>query len=393
MVVVYGLINFASLVVFWLLNTLYIPLLPGVILNEEIFRLLCPVVCFFSQPPMETPYVSPHTYNLIQISDGWIYLGMVAAVGVVFGVAALLLYRRRHLETAGDFIAVNWLKPVFLVSYTLLITAGIHFMYQLFLGHENMAFVLLGVAVGYFTGQMFLMRTTKVFKKKPLIGFAVFTLALLVSIGITVLDPVGLTRWVPDSSDVQSVCLEQDGMSGTFTDSDKLEQIEAFHSAVIPGYQGIDAEAVHRIRLIYTMKNGRNVQREYWVDERSEEGELLRPIISSPEYVLRGFEKNWQNIGLGFRIGYYCEGNDELVPRKLYPELMECLIKDCEAGNLPQRWWEWNDVTTVFEIHIENNSTSYGDWYFNLSITEKAEHTYKWLKQQEFYREYYLKNR
>ena len=392
MVVVYGLINFGSLVVFWLLDTLYIPLLPGVILNEEIFQVLCPVVNFFLEPPMGTEYVSPDMYLLTQSIDGWIHLAIVAAVGVVFGALALVLYRRRNLETAGDFIAVNWLKPVFLVSYTFVMMALFQLVSQMFLDQGELIFMLLGVAVGYFTGQMFLMRTTKVFKKKPLIGFVVFTLAVLVSLGITALDPLGISRWVPDNTDVKSVYLEQNGLSGTFTDADKLEQIEAFHSAVIPGYRGIEDGGEHRIYLSYTLKNGMNVQREYWVDERSEEGEILRPVISSPEFVLQGFEKDWKSMGYGFIMRYYCGGTEEYIPWELYPELMECLIKDCEAGNLPQRWWAWNDSDIVFEMHMETQYSSYSYRYCNIEVTEKAEHTYKWLKQQEFYREY-LKNR
>jgi ABC-2 type transport system permease protein len=393
MVVVYGLINFASLVAFWLLGTLYIPLLPGVILRDEIFQMLCPVVNFFVEPPMDAEFTSPDVYILTHIDDGWIYLAIVAAVGVVFGVLALVLYRRRNLETAGDFIAVNWLKPVFLVSYTFVVTAFFQLLADLFLNEGGDVFLLLGIAVGYFTAQMFLMRTTKVFKKKPLIGFAVFTLAVLLSLGITVLDPLGISRWVPDSTDVESVYLEQYGTSGTFTDADKLEQIEAFHSAVIPGYRGVKDGDDIRIGLSYTLKNGRSVRREYWVDDHSEAGERLRPVISSPEFVLQGLEKDWKSMGYGFRIGYYSAGNDELVPRELYAEFMECLIKDCEAGNLPQHWWDWNDSDIVFEMHMETQYTSYGYRYCNIEVTEKAVHTYNWLKQQEFYREYYLKNR
>lgn len=391
MVVVYGLINFGSLVVFWLLDTLYVPLLPGVILRDEIFQMLCPVVNFFAQPAMHVEYGDTEHFPIL-LSDGWIYLAIVAAVGVVFGALALVLYRRRNLETAGDFIAVNWLKPVFLVSYTFVMTALFQLVSQMFLNQGELIFMLLGVAVGYFTGQMFLMRTTKVFKKKPLIGFAVFTLAVLLSIGITVLDPLGIGRWVPDSTDVESVYLEQYGTFGTFTDADKLEQIEAFHSAVIHDYRGVEDGDDIRIGLSYTLKNGRNVQREYWVDDHSEAGELLRPVISSPEFVLQGFEKDWKSMGYGFRIGYYSAGNDELIPRELYAEFMECLIKDCEAGNLPQRWWEWNDADIVFEMHMETQYSSYSYRYCNIEVTEKAEHTYNWLKQQEFYREY-LKNR
>lgn len=382
MAVIYGLINFGALLIYWLLDTMYVPLLPGVVMDAEVFHYFCPTVGFFSQPAMEVDYGINEHFPVL-ISDGWIYLAITAAVGVVCGVLALVLYRKRHLETAGDFVAVKWLKPVFLISYTFAMAAFFQMIYEMFIGDQGWAFMLLGIAVGYFTGQMFLMRTTKVFKKKPLIGFAVFVLAVVVSLGITVIDPLGITRWVPDSEDVASVVLEQNGYNAELTDPDLLKKIEAFHNAVAPGYQGAETLEGHRIGLTYKLKNGRTARREYWVSEHSEEGQILRPVISSPEFVLGEF-LNWKDMGVGFSIIYYTD-DEYWVGRSLYPELMDCLIKDCQEGNLPQRWWDWNDITTEMELNLRCGAEQYGYQYLNLTITDQAVHTVEWLRQQKFY--------
>ncbi len=384
MVVVYGLLHFGALLVYWLLETLYVPLLPGVVMDAEAFRYFCPTVGFFSQPPMDAEYFNYQDgFALTQSIDGWSYLAITAAVGVVCGVLALMLYRKRHLETAGDFVAVKWLKPVFLISYTFAVAAFFQMTYELFIGDEGWVFMLLGIAVGYFTAQMFLMRTVKVFRKKSLIGFAAFTLAVVVSLGLTVLDPVGFTRWVPDSEDVQSVWLEQNGYNAELTDPNLLERIEEFHNAVAPGYLGAETLDGHRIGLTYKLKNGKTVRREYWVSEHSEEGEILQPVISSPEFVLGEF-LCWKDMGGGFSIIYYTD-DEHWVSRSLYPELMECLIKDCQEGNLPQRWWDWNDITTEMELNLRCGAEQYGYQYLNLTITDQAVHTVEWLRQQKFY--------
>jgi ABC-2 type transport system permease protein len=47
------------------------------------------------------------------VYTGWGWLAAYAAASVLFLLLALALYRRRRLETAGDFIAVKALSPVF----------------------------------------------------------------------------------------------------------------------------------------------------------------------------------------------------------------------------------------------------------------------------------------
>lgn len=79
---------------------------------------------------MDQPYVimeriygqkGMHSYVMrtdFYLTSRWSYLWICAGVGVLLLTAALLLYRRRKLETAGDFIAVKPLEPVFLVMYS-----------------------------------------------------------------------------------------------------------------------------------------------------------------------------------------------------------------------------------------------------------------------------------
>jgi hypothetical protein len=313
-----------------------------------------------------------------------LWQGVSVRFGLTYGVASLLV---AAAMVAFCLVYDRSQIHVGTILYQIVYTFAIDFFRTRVYYTEsvvlNFGIMLLGIAVGYFTAQMFLMRSVKVFYKKSLIGFAAFTLAVVVSLGLTILDPVGLTRWVPDSEDVQSVWLEQSHRNAELTDPQLLENIEKFHRAVVGNYRGPENVGDERIRLTYNLKNGRTVHREYWIDNHSEEGEILCPVLSCPELVLREF-LSWEDMGRGFTVIYYTD-DEHTVSRSHYPELMECIIKDCQEGNLPQYWWDWNDVDTVMELTLSHDFGLYSYQFCHLTITDRAVHTANWLRQQEFY--------
>ena len=66
---------------------------------------------------------------------------------------------------------------------------------DLFFGSGTLStlFLVMGILVGYFTAQMLLGRTVKVFRLRNLAGCAVILCALSLSVWITRLDPLGIT--------------------------------------------------------------------------------------------------------------------------------------------------------------------------------------------------------
>ena len=122
MVAVYTILNFASMIVLWFCTTIYEPMLYGVEIPKEGFNLLCPVVQLCS----EEEYLQ---WSLRSVGGGyqtdfdglganWGYMAVIAGVGLVLLAVSLVMYRRRKLESAGDFIAVKPLGPVFAVVFT-----------------------------------------------------------------------------------------------------------------------------------------------------------------------------------------------------------------------------------------------------------------------------------
>lgn len=188
MIMVYGLINLLTPLLYWFIDTVFQPGLPGVIISEEPFVLFSPIVQLmqngdYSRLSWATPGI-PMNFEectFTGLGEDWPYLGIVALAGVGALVAALLLYRRRNLESAGDFIAVRWLSPVFLALYTL----GFGAFFSAFGNLFGMVFDLLlviGLFIGFFTGKMLLERTTKVFRKKNFLHAGIYAAVLLAAV-------------------------------------------------------------------------------------------------------------------------------------------------------------------------------------------------------------------
>jgi len=193
MLLMYGLINGLSLLVLAMLECLYLPMLHGIVLNTEPFLHWCPLVwqCSFEYLDLDKM-----TYA-VTLGTGWGYLCLCALVGLVFMGLGLLVYRKRNLECAGDFLAVRWLRPVFLVLYCLCAGMAGYLFFSLFVGEETLFFLVIGLILGWFTGKMLLERNLRVFGKKSWLCCGALVLVLMLSLGLTKLDFLGLTRWLP----------------------------------------------------------------------------------------------------------------------------------------------------------------------------------------------------
>ena len=68
---------------------------------------------------------------------------------------------------------------------------------------------------------------------------------------------------------------------------------------------------------------------------------------------------------------------------------MECLILDCQEGNLPQDWWNWNDVKDSVELRLIIDINDYRYDYTYLEVTDRATHTVQWLKDHGYWHSIY----
>ena len=240
---------------------------------EEIAYFFTPVVPFAQ---MDCDILTENGV-LVQRVDGWQAAVIYPVVAAVLTACALLLYRRRHMESAGDIVAVAALRPLF--KYGVAVCAGFAFgllvTAMLGLGEVGMmvAIILWGIA-GYFVAQMLLDKSVRVLKKWK--GAAAVTAGFLVLFAVIAFDLTGFETRIPAADEVASV--EIMGLPGGVYDSANWVDEEVTDPAVVQKIINLHAAAVeHRdnyytddtewwdFEVVYHLKNGGSFAREYYV--------------------------------------------------------------------------------------------------------------------------------
>lgn len=352
MIAIYAMVNFFSVLVFWVADTIYEPLLPGVVFSEAWYQRFSPLVTMagsmYYDIDITWSEISTKVVFNGYIPESWYYLFVCAGAGVVFTALSWLLYRSRHLETAGDFISFRPMRMVFLIVYTIT-AATLLYAFGDFLGrYTDYGFLVVGILIGFFTGWMLLERTLKIFTKKVLAGFAAFAILFAASLGITAWDPMQIVSYVPDTEKVANVCLYQ--LSDTFiygsgdltggwyiTDPAEIAEVQALHRQMLEVPEDPNGEILN-MELRYQLNNGSYVYRSYDVPAESPVAEDLRLFLSDPRAVFA--TADWQQVKDNLlQINIYFYGGDkllEITDRDRMEAFLDAALADCRAGTMAQ---------------------------------------------------------
>ena len=390
---VYIIINGFSLIAYWLVETMYAPLMYGVIIREEFFYTLSPVVNMVA----DKSYVAVEKHGAYAfarwyIEEGWGYLGICAAIGVALMGLALVIYRKRNLECAGDFVTIRALAPVFLLVYTLCGGACCNAFFTMFIGDESYFFLLLGFCIGFFTGRMLLDRTVRVFRKRTFLIFGAFLLAFSLSFLAVRVDLLGITRWVPNINRIQSACITTGGSNYytgrsdflTLTDKAQIEDVLTIHRHGIENrLEGSDGEPDVRATIAYHMKDGSEWKREYYINHETDAGKLLKTFMSSPEAVLGEVYTEKQAVD----VVEIPEADLRITDAEQINSLLDVIIADAKEGNLAQDWNYTNHAQYQFWIEMMYHLPSGLSVYRSVKVSSDARHVVDWLAQHEIYAE------
>ena len=393
MAVIYGICNFASYFLYFLLDILVTPMYYGVRTPSEIFMLFCPVSHITGNPLLTTlrhdmlggelhpDAVEKAMYGTFQLTNEWVYLGVVALEGVLLLWIAKRLYRRRKLECAGDFLSTKSLEPVFMVAFSVTMGAVFQAVQMMFgVGTvEVPVFLAVGLVVGWFAGRMLLERQVNVFGKlKNWLGLVTLMAVLGGLLYGCSLDPFGVEDWVPSAGDVKKVTMQTSHRGICETEDpqeigdilrihekileDKLtaevangNMEEAYNKArempiVISGDMSV-AEMAERIgyrqyawiTLEYELNSGLTASRDYYMWTDSPEAELAKGYLSRLESVFYNYENinTEQDLMKLVRAPEHIYVNEFLLPETFLTadnvrSLLEAVIADCEAGTLTQ---------------------------------------------------------
>ena len=204
-------------------------------------------------------------------------LGYIIAA-VVFSVAALLLYRKRRMESAGDVIAVNSLRPVFkfCVTACAALCFGLLFFViisTLFTSPSTSMLVLsagliIGAFIGYFASEMLLKKSFHVFKGSWK-GFVITAVLCIVFAFVCVTDLFDLSSQLPDADDIEAISCSSESRGVDIKNRSDIEALLKVNKAIIADrdrYEGLDdtdLENTGYVSIRYKLKDGRVICRGY----------------------------------------------------------------------------------------------------------------------------------
>ena len=368
---VYAIINFGSMMALWFASVIFLPMMRGVVLSWEEFANFSPVVklCMTGEYFLldKVGYSNPQT-TFTGMGGDWICLVIYAAVGVLAIAGSFLLYRRRALESAGDFMAVKALGPVFLVLYTLCAGAFLAVFGSIFRGDTYLTFLIIGLIVGFFTGKMLLERTSRVFHLKSFIHLGIFVLLMWLSLQAVQFDVFGIVGYVPEPNTVaKAEVLTYDYGKNEVETSDlaELETLKKAHRLAIEE-EGCKHDVWQTYYITYHMKDGRTVKREYTLCTSEAASTELEKLFSSPHAIL-GIQNSWENY-LESVTGIQVNGmaRRKFINAEDWEQLLECIYEDCEQGLMGSKGGAIsNYAVTVYrgekavDLRLRVNSCSY----------------------------------
>lgn len=324
----------------------------------------------------------------VTLENGWLIAAYAAAGAALLGLA-WLLYRRRRSESAGDVVAVGWMKPVF--RYGCAVYAAIlggrllyALLWESFQNGQYFALLpmilcmIAGGAVGYYAASMLLAKTPRVFKTtwKGMLAVALGCAALC---GAMKYDLFGVTRRVPAPDSVKQVNLYAADSNYYLTpgqDDALIEKVRALHQAIISdkdyalttasaateAYSGADGEvpyAYTTVRFTYTLNSGLKVERRYSLyltpDRMAREGTydyLLDQLINSQE--MRQKRIRWRDEGFQLDGAWIDTWRDysDLSSREV-GLILDAVAKDAENGDWGvYNWFQADNDADSYEIQI-----------------------------------------
>lgn len=334
----------------------------------------------------------------VTLENGWLIAAYAAAGAALLGLA-WLLYRRRRSESAGDVVAVGWMKPVF--RYGCAVYAAIlggrllyALLWESFQNGQYFALLpmilcmIAGGAVGYYAASMLLAKTPRVFKTtwKGMLAVALGCAALC---GAMKYDLFGVTRRIPAPDSVKLVNVYAAGSNYYLTpgkDDVLIEKVRTLHQTIIDdkdyilGYRSRtdydfvadtastemaveDSGAqstISNIRITYMLNSGLKVERRYRLYltsgrmvQKGTYDYLLDQLINSPE--MRQKRIRWRDEGFQMTEAWFetWSGGGTLGSREA-GLLLDAVAKDAENGDWGvYNWFLADNDADNYDLRIQ----------------------------------------
>ncbi|SFE86420.1 ABC-2 family transporter permease [Alteribacillus iranensis] len=218
---------------------------------------------------------------------------------IVFGVAAYFLYKIRPLETAGQAIAFQPLKPIFKygVTFCSMLVGAVYFQRFNTYGWIGFGYIA-GALIGFFVAEMIIQKTWRIWSGKLLKGFAIYAgIIVIVGIGINT-DVMGYEKAIPSKNEIEGVYFGENLQQLMNEDENKeiyandqryIQNVRAFHDEMIDKKQQTKPRQSRRYIVSYKLDNGEQLVREYSVSN-NEKIDSLAAVMESETYKRSRFQ-------------------------------------------------------------------------------------------------------
>lgn len=440
----YAMINFAGPLGYWMVSMIYQPFLHGIRFSEVPFVKVCPLVNIsatsdvlvidFEKVFNTLGELENYQINGVTPENGWGYMTICAIVGILALICALVLYRRRKLECAGDFVAFSVMEPVVTVIVTIFAGVFFHLFADAFGMNLRSVMLCAGMVMGFFACRMLLERTTRVFRKKAFVFCGCIVAIFGLTVLLTYLDPAGVTRYIPETEDIESITFSRsyslgshNGFPCTVTTTEEIEELRQVHadgitkeSCIQPGPTAdVNSDALYSnydLRIEYKLKNGKTVNRFYDINPKSEAGIILKDYFTRPECVIGITAEQVKDYAPYVRSVFtHTQLDVDYDVDALDIEgMLNAIIADCEAGNMAQinsyhyphnydllgedREFDtqivyleigWDRELLQRDMQNHPDAGGYGGYtlpalrYTNLQVYRSCENTLKWMNDHD----------
>ena len=348
-----------------------------------------------------------------------------AMAGVVLLLLSLLLYRRRQMETAGDVLAVKPLRPIFRYCASLCAALLLPSIFMDTLGSRLagltltlvlIALMLLGAAAGYYLAEMLLQKSFRVFRVRAWGILALWAVLACLTLAFE-FDLFGYERRIPALEEIAEVQIPSIGRSTD--DPEAIALCRQLHQRILDNKDHnenqSDKDSGRYLHLRYTLKDGRELQRLYrvdnskaWVDSGQSELPLAQQI-SQLESSRR--LANMAEVPITAQSILRCNADvaylDPNLPEDVNVsyeqtwisadqawELYEtCILPDMDDSSLGTVWVYQDDSYYSLSSNItlsylltdperQDNTDVYRE-YFAITVTMDAQRTLAWLEEHK----------
>ena len=384
------------------------------------------VVGDFVMPTLPGSEAAHVERDIVYHVKGVPYLAGLCAAGIVLILLGALILRKRHMETAGDVVAVPILKPIFRVCMA--VGTGLVFSaafcdgyFRQLMGGRALAAVaflllILGAALGYFIAEMLIRKTLRVFDRgwKQL---AVICACLVLPFLLAELDVTGYEKRVPDPDEVEAVRMGYD--DSRLTGAETIAAYCDLHRGIVSHKAVDDGPENGRNTVMifrYELKNGKMLERLYHIpnDERAQADPdsdiaAYQAFLNLPEPLLKRVGADREISAETIRCASLDISRPDAIPERgwtteslrLTPEeaaelYEQGVLPDAREGNI-ERWYAWEseamraettDMTLSIELFPEEEELRPDAYrYYNpgdhldLNVLTCSAHTIRWLER------------